>query len=247
MSLTLKTAIDATQTTIDVDGSDALSNGDLYTIEDEQVYIVTASAGDTQPGQTAWQRLNVQRGQLGTTEVAHDAGTAVTLVETPLGSGAVEQIVYSSTTTLTDAQIKALPTTGGGIQLVPAPGAGLAIMPLFALLLLDTTANYYDNIAATATLSVDRMNSLSESFMGAGAPGSVSGFLQAGAPYYTVLLPIQLQPVVNTDQMYGSSGSSDDLQDAIKIRATNGAAGNLTQGHASNVMTVTVHYTIVSI
>lgn len=87
MALTLKEAITATQTTVDVNGTDALSNGDLYTIEDEQVYIVAAGAGSVQPGQTAWQRLNIQRGQLGTTEVAHTAGTAVTLVTTPLGAG----------------------------------------------------------------------------------------------------------------------------------------------------------------
>lgn len=87
MSLTLKEAITATQTTVDVNGTDALSNGDLYAIEDEQVYIVGAKTGDIQPGQTAWQRLNVQRGQLGTTEVAHAAGVALVIVETPLGAG----------------------------------------------------------------------------------------------------------------------------------------------------------------
>ena len=93
MSLTLKSAIDATQTTIDVEGSDTLNNGDLYTIEDEQVFIVSDSAGSTQPGQTAWQRLTVQRGVLGTTEAAHDAGTAMTTVETPLGAGGGEQMI----------------------------------------------------------------------------------------------------------------------------------------------------------
>lgn len=92
MTLTLKSAITATQTTIDVDGTDVLNNGDLYAIEDEQIFIVSDSVGDTQPGQTAWQRLTVQRGVLGTTEVAHAAATAVTAVTTPLGAGGVQTV-----------------------------------------------------------------------------------------------------------------------------------------------------------
>jgi hypothetical protein len=92
MSLTLKEAITATQTTVDVNGTDTLSNGDLYAIEDEQVYIVAAGDGSIQPGQTPWQRLSVQRGQLGTTEASHVAGTAMTVVETPLGASGVQAI-----------------------------------------------------------------------------------------------------------------------------------------------------------
>lgn len=100
MALTLKEAITATQTTVDVNGTDSVSNGDLYAIEDEQVFIETASAGSIQPGQTAWQRLGVRRGQLGTTEAAHNAGTAFTLVETPLGVSGEQTITRIDTTVL---------------------------------------------------------------------------------------------------------------------------------------------------
>ena len=189
--------------------------------------------------------------------VAHDAGATVTYAGRPydptfttsVGGGDTVQTVYSRTVTLTDAQIKALPTTG--VEVVPAPGAGQAIMPLFAVLVLDTSANYYDNIDAAASLQVgaDRMNSLLES-SGAGSAGSVSGFLQAGAPYYAILLPAQRTMAVAASPsggMVGFSGSSDDIQDAIMVIASNGAAGNFTQGHASNVMSITVHYTVIDL
>jgi hypothetical protein len=238
---TLTANVTATTTTWPL--SAALASTTRYLlVDDELVAVITPATRDSQ--RDAFElECEVLRAVAGT-QASHLSGATLTEYAT-LPLGAAEQTVYSRTTTLTDAQIKALPTTS--IELVPAPGVGQAIMPMFALLLLDTTVNYYDNVAATAILQVDRLNPLDEAKMGAGATGSVSGLLQAGAPYYAVLLLKQIQPTVNTAHMYGSMGSSDDLQDAIFLRATNGAAGNFTQGHANNVMEVTLHYTVVDL
>ena len=245
MTLTLKSAITATQTTIDVDGSDALNNGDLYAIEDEQVYIVTAVAGDTQPGQTAWQRLTVQRGQLGTTEVAHDAATAVTLVTTPLGAGTVEVNVLKTTTTLTDAQVKALPTTS--VTVVAASGAGSAILPLFVHLHCAAAADY-TNIDAGCVMELN--NGAGFGTLDQALASSVSGLLAPGDPadpLNAFVSTTQRQRGATVTAGLANIYDSDIDNKPLILRVTNGAAGNFTGGDAANVLTVTTYYVVVPV
>ena len=66
-------------------------------------------------------------------------------------NGASVQTVYSQTATLTDDQIKALPTTQ--VEIVAAPGAGKIIIPLFGGSAILTGANY-TNKSSDALLSV---------------------------------------------------------------------------------------------
>src|SRR5438105_9373210 len=85
MSLTLKTAISATQTTIDVLGSDALNEGDIRQVDSEQLMVRTANAPARGYLETAYQRLTVFRGVAGTSKVAHAVNANLT---TPSAGGA---------------------------------------------------------------------------------------------------------------------------------------------------------------
>jgi hypothetical protein len=235
MSLTLKEAITATQTTVDVNGTDALSNGDLYTIEAEQVFIVTASAGTLQPGETAWQRLSVQRGVLGTTEVGHSAGTAMTAVEIPLGAGGpVEQTILSRTTTLTDAQIKALP--GTSVEVVPAPGAGMIVVPLVALLFLTRPTTY---------TNVDAGSSVNLVWPGVGdATIYITGPSLLGSnPSFCALHGASFD---NGGSQYAFAFESV-VNAALQIDAGNGALGDFTGGGAGNSLKVQVLYSVLEV
>src|SRR5687767_4042859 len=94
MALTLTNAITATQTTFDVTGTDALESGDLRALGDEKILIRTAEQATTGYGETAYYRVSVYRGALGTVEAAHDAGTSL---ETVTLEGAPAFVHYSET------------------------------------------------------------------------------------------------------------------------------------------------------
>lgn len=240
MTLTLKEAITATQTTIDVNGSDALSNGDLYAIEDEQVYIVGSDVRTLQPGETAWQRLNIQRGVLGTTEVAHASGMTLTVVETPLGVGAAGAIA-SVTTILTDAQIKALPTTA--VEVVPAPGAGLSLLFIAALFVCDSTAGAYTNINVNARLYIDDADegyNQSDNIPETGV--SAVSFLLGGT-----ISSVRVKMVGNSATSVPPETQGVHENAGLRLTGSNVGSGNFTGGNAANTLKVTVLYAAVSV
>ena len=84
---------------------------------------------------------------------------------------------------LTDAQIKALPTTA--VTIVPAPGIGKLIIPQVAIARMNWTADY-DNIDSVCALYVD----LSGTFVGALFQETLSGvssLLAGGGPDGTIV------------------------------------------------------------
>src|SRR5438105_1032227 len=95
MSLTLKTAISATQTTIDVLGSDALNEGDIRQIDSEQLMVRTANAPARGYLETAYQRLTVFRGVAGTSKASHSANASLS---TPSGGGGGVSVTDGLTT-----------------------------------------------------------------------------------------------------------------------------------------------------
>lgn len=150
MALTLKTAITATATTIDVNGTDELSNGDLLAIEDEQVLLITATTGSVQPGETAWQRLGVDRGVLGTDEVAHAAGTSVTAVTTPLGAGGVQTVRLLGPYTITPATTNLVDPADNGALIESLTAGTLVRVLTFNRTVWDSTDPELDVVLAEA-------------------------------------------------------------------------------------------------
>lgn len=158
------------------------------------------------------------------------------------GSGAI----LKSTTALTDAQIKALPTTP--ITLIAAPGASKITFPIAAFLRMHWVADYA-NIDAGAIVQIlsgtqNVMNQLLET---AGSP--VSGLLAGGGPDGTSgWIGAQSRSLaVPTAFHYGISYlyDSDIANKPLNIAADNQGAGNFTGGNAGNVLTVTVLYTVI--
>lgn len=149
--------------------------------------------------------------------------------------GATEQTVLSRTVTLTNAQIKALPTTG--IELVPAPGAGKMILPLDGVASFSGSSAY-TNVHADASLNVmwtgfNAHRWAAFSLLTFGADG---------------VLP--LNSVNNSVDPIGTSDAevpSEFDNASLKISASNPGLGDFTGGHASNTLKVTLLYTVVDL
>jgi len=147
--------------------------------------------------------------------------------------------MFKEVTTLTDAQIKALPTTA--VTIVPLT-AGKIIVPLAVLLQVDHTAAAYTNISAGVG------NYISARFGGWDSPRIPNDNLLTPAGKRTTFLPLHLYidavpPTVIALRTY--SYLDGDLEgSALEIRCTN-ALGNFTGGNAANSMKVTVYYQLI--
>lgn len=138
---------------------------------------------------------------------------------------------------LTNAQIKSLQQTP--IQIVAAPGAGLMIVPLGAVLVVKLVSDY-TNIDATAFLRISTPTTggtILEAFNEA-VLAAVSGILAAG------------QDNVATNRQFGDNFGYDwsTFEDQpLAIMMGNGAAGDLHDGDPLNTLTVTVFYNVVPV
>ena len=157
------------------------------------------------------------------------------------GSGS-EQF-KKATVSLTDAQVKALPTTI--VEIVAAPGPGKVLIPTYVLLRLLAAVDYA-NIDGDAYLKVD--HGLGGAFVSLlfQASGFVSAFLQPGDPtdgIHASMLPTQVKhPVTSMSGADTGFYDSDIVNKALAMSAYNGASGDFTGGNAANVLTVTVFY-----
>lgn len=161
----------------------------------------------------------------------------------------------SKTVQLTDAQIKALPTTP--IELVAAPAAGYRIKPIGITISFSVVSATYTNINTTySALQVcwDNCN-------GAWAASAVINDSTTGTPmtHLTTMLggavhdssydmPI---PYLETDGTWwmpvnktGLNGGQGNMgkQKNLAISIDNSGSGNLTAGNSSNYMKVIVYY-----
>jgi hypothetical protein len=136
----------------------------------------------------------------------------------------------SATVTLTNAQIKALPTTG--ITVVAAQGAHLMIQPVTIACLVDTTAGAYTNIDALAALDLE---------MGAVL---YSGTLPITTPFGSAgITPAIIQTMEASSNSLAGAGLANA---ALTVNVNNEGDGPLTGGHDSNSLIVTVAYLVVN-
>lgn len=149
--------------------------------------------------------------------------------------------VRKVTVQLTDAQIKALPTTP--IQMLPAPGVGKMYAVVIGVAALDVTAGTYSNIGVTSSL-----------YIAAGAGSALSAAYDEN--WDGALQDSSAIHIIHFAPMMGAQAPAHSLWNADKpnyenlpltIKSNNGASGNFTGGHAANTLRLTVYYVIVDL
>jgi hypothetical protein len=200
--------------------------------------------------------------------VASVAGTGVTgtgltsgLVVVGAGGSAItvaanSVVLLHSLTTLTDAQVKALPTTP--VQLVATPGAGFWIKPL-AVTYQTHVVGAYTNLNATY---VDFHQTLDTYYVSYGpvddstttpALTNVTALLTTVADLVQEIGQPNLAAVgaSATTQGYvqqvSQAGTGQLGNKPLMMNIDNNGSGNLTGGNASNTLKVKIYYVIEAI
>lgn len=153
-------------------------------------------------------------------------------------------LLEQRTVTLTDAQIKALPTTP--VQIVAAPGDGRVLIFHSAVLVSNwSDANKYTNIAGSGVRELavyygaefENASTKNPSVLNAfffGVPATMAR-LKPYSPSDTDLMVMSLVHVDAAESMYNQP---------FNLYCYNGASGNFTGGDAANTLKVTVFYTV---
>lgn len=155
-----------------------------------------------------------------------------------LGGGDDIIVVHHQSITLTDAQIKALPTTP--IELVDAPGAGVAVVALRFVQRTDAMAGAYSNVNAAALFNYSYGNT-GNPFLDLPAGGITANRLTDDAGIAFDMFNGWWQTVGNSwDDV------SDFVDQPLRFDAFNDSDGNFTGGHASNSLTLWVVYVLLN-
>lgn len=159
-------------------------------------------------------------------------------------------LLLSATVTLTDAQIKALPTTGVA-ELVAAPGAGKKIVPSFATITCDTSANPYANVDAACYMPIalgnDDVEFLSTIQNYATASfSSADTLLSSGGPRSFLLAQLPGAWAV-VGAAFTPQPIDGGENEALNLFCDNGGSGDFTGGDPANSLTVTVFYVVVDV
>jgi len=166
---------------------------------------------------------------------------------TPLLEATNQVAVLTKTVTLTDAQIKALPTTS--VDIVPAPSAGRMLVPFAAAFITNFDAAGYTNVDPGAWVYLQwgsdwASHGPSHDFASVkDANGSILTF--GGQQFFPVVLG-------TANDGNGSNFPPGDVASKfagkpISAYVINGVLGNLTGGDPANTLTVTVLYAVVDV
>jgi hypothetical protein len=155
---------------------------------------------------------------------------------------------------LTNAEVKALPTTP--ITVVAAAGAGKLLIPFFGLWSADTLAGAYTNIAATASFSIKYADTTLCSTFIVNAAGITGGatdnVTQLLGNTRLTRMPLQQYFDVDTAGNWGliaarTTTAAGGINSALQVKFDNAAAGALTGGNNANTLTVTLYYVVVPV
>lgn len=158
---------------------------------------------------------------------------------------------------LTDAQIKALPTTP--VEIVAAPGAGLMLLPLVAVFVCDAAAGAYTNFnvyssadpfASSVYLAWDALINFND----ATGPAPLAGGFMAGAQKTVTFLTglgsaLLTGAGADVSGILGvGTGSPTTLgyeNAALSVVGQNNAKGDFTGGDPANSLRVVAYYVVV--
>lgn len=186
-----------------------------------------------------------------TTTLARLAASTSGLVLTSNGAGVAPSwgpsIVFQTTTvTLTDAQVKALPTTP--VTLLAAPGANIRYKVIAVSVDANCSAGAYTNINATySSFQVEwasgtwAATAIFNDSTTMPATAGLTNLLGAASHRVTDLA------IPYTDVQYwlvsGVSTVTDMANQLLRVNIDNNGSGVLTGGNAANVVKITLYYT----
>ncbi len=267
-STTLAAALTASSQSVTL-ASGTLAVGSLIAVDSEYLRVTERYSATA---------AKVQRGVNGSSSAAHDNGTDATIGQawefltgpaTPppfgpvddaltaqgpsaapayAGGGGGGSFLHQATVTLTDAQIKALPTTG--VQIVAAPGPNKMIVPAGFLWLYLHWADDYTNIGDASHLDLfygtSKASALGGLFESVGS--EVSNLLADGAdhPAYLTMRPRVdiVSGIVSSRGQFADDPGMTNAAMTIKASNSGSHTGDFTGGAAGNSLVVSLPYYI---
>jgi len=194
--------------------------------------------------------MTIQQIQQHINDKANDARQLINLIAdylqaNPPSPGGLGYL--SATVTLTDAQIKTLPTTP--VILIVAPGIGKVISPFFYTIYSKCSAGAYTNIDAAGFMEIDTdggfLSLVAIDDVGSGV--STLSNLLTGGDRILNLLSQDVDFIQGIGVVANNQPASNFNNKAIRLNVNNGGSGNFTGGNAANTLKVTVNYVIVDL
>lgn len=155
--------------------------------------------------------------------------------------------VQTATVTLTDAEIKTLPTTP--VEIVPAQGTDTMISFLKGIVVIDNTAGAYTNVHTESATRGTGLFNLGEPPIAFQESARVDAAwaLVDGSEIVVAEAPMESHPLPSGDLSGNSDYTSSVENQPLVFKWQNGALGDFTGGNAANTLTVTLVYHVLTI
>lgn len=164
---------------------------------------------------------------------------------------AIGALWWTSTTTITNAQVKTLPTSY--VQLLAAPGSGKMIFPFWVMLNKSFSGGDYTNVNANGYLefTYDGGATVLEYIPNDSGAGltQLDNFLFGSNQIYFIKPQQNFISALNTgwNSSFYRLSKTDVNNKSFSIGISNGVSGNLTGGATANSLEVTTYYMVFTI